>query len=491
MKHYLALARVSSEEQENGFSLDIQEDTLCEWATKNNASIAKIYRVAETAHKSEKRKTFHEMLDYARNNKERVHGLLFYKVDRAARNMKDWIDLVDLRDKHGIEIVCITEPFDETPAGKLNSNMLAAISQFYSDQHSIRTAEGVERRVRTGLFSGRAPYGYKNYRENGRGLIRINPEQADNVRHIYNLYAFHNHSLDSLVTTLRDEGRIYSDKHPDFVRSKLYTILTDRSYIGEIQFRGNWTEGKHEPIIDFATFDRVQVLLGTKTHHRHDSVYGNGLITCGYCGRPVLCETKRKSGREYQYYRCSVYHKGDHPRERINGTELDKQMLAVFDKLKIEDKKVLQWLQRVIRTKMQSEAVDNTTHARELTRQIDQINKDRYTLLTLRMHGEIEPDTYARKDGELRSLSKRLQIRLEGQSQQKTEIGETALRVLELSQHLKEKWVSADVEEKRLILEIVCLNLTFKNASLEITMRKPFDAIVEGLNLKIGAEERT
>lgn len=439
MKNYLALARVSSEEQEHGFSLDIQEDALREWAVKNNANIAKMYRVAETAHKSEKRKTFHEMIAHARKNKSDVDGLLFYKVDRAARNMKDWIDLVELRDKYGIEIVCITEPFDETPAGKLNSNMLAAISQFYSDQLSIRTAEGVERRVRTGLFSGRAPYGYKNYRENGRGLIRINPEQTDNVRRIFELYAYHQHSLDSLVTALQDEGRIYSEKHPDFVRSKLYTILTDRSYIGEIKYRGQCVEGKHEHIIDFATFDRVQVLLGNKSHHRHQSVYGGGLIVCGHCGRPVLCETKYIRGREYQYYRCTNYNKGDHPRERTTGIELDKQMLALFDKLKFEDKKVLQWLQRVIRAKAKTEVADNTAYLHDINRKMGQINKDRDALLTLRMHGEIESDTYAQKDGELRNLLKRLTLQMEGQAQQKTEIGDTAMKVLELSQRLKTK----------------------------------------------------
>ena len=491
MKNYLALARVSSEEQEHGFSLDIQEDALREWAAKNSGNILKMYRVAETAHKSEKRKTFHEMIDYARKKKDKIDGLLFYKVDRAARNMKDWIDLVDLRDKHGIEIVCITEPFDQTPAGKLNSNMLAAISQFYSDQLSIRTAEGVERRVKTGLFSGRAPYGYKNYRENGRGLVCVHPEQADNVRRIFDLYAYHSHSLDSLGAAMRNEGRIYSESHPDFVRSKLYGILSDRSYIGEIKYRGAWVEGKHDTLVDLATFDRVQVLLGNKTHHRHDSVYGNGLIACGHCGRPVLCETKRKAGREYQYYRCSVYHKGDHPRERITGIELDKQMLALFDKLKIEDKQVLQWLQRVIRAKMKTEVEDNTAQLRDITRQLDQINRDRDALLTLRMHGEIESETFTRKDGELRNLAKRLTVRLEGQQQQKTEIGDIALKTLELSQRLKDKWFTADITEKRVILEIVCLNLTFKDPSLYITMRKPFDAIAEGLNLKIGAEERT
>jgi hypothetical protein len=45
----------------------------------------------------------------------------------------------------------------------------------------------------------------------------------------------------------------------------------------------------------------------------------------------------------------------------------------------------------------------------------------------------------------------------------------------------------ADIVEKRVFLEIVCLNLTFKNASLEISMKKPFDVIAEGLNLITGA----
>jgi DNA invertase Pin-like site-specific DNA recombinase len=181
-----------------------------------------MYRVAETAHKSEKRKTFHEMLDYARKNRAKVHGLLFYKVDRAARNMKDWIDLVDLRDKHGIEIVCITEPFDETPAGKLNSNMLAAISQFYSDQLSQRTQAGVERRVQTGLFPGHAPYGYQNFREGGRGLVKVEEREADNVRRIFELYAYHNHTLEMVVETMAAEGRYYRKHRASFKRSKVH-----------------------------------------------------------------------------------------------------------------------------------------------------------------------------------------------------------------------------------------------------------------------------
>lgn len=214
-KNFIALARVSSEEQKKeGFSLDIQEVALREWAAHNNANIIKMYSVAETGHKSEKRKVFYEMIGFARNKKNKVNSLLFYKLDRAARNMKNWAELLELHDKHGIEIICTTEHFDDSPADKLNSNMLASISQFYSDQLAVRTKAGVDRCVQCGLFPGHAPYGYENHRENGRGLVRVNAGEAGNVRRIFELYGFHNYTLESLSEALRKEGCIYREYSP-------------------------------------------------------------------------------------------------------------------------------------------------------------------------------------------------------------------------------------------------------------------------------------
>jgi hypothetical protein len=42
----------------------------------------------------------------------------------------------------------------------------------------------------------------------------------------------------------------------------VHNVLKDRAYIGEILHKGEWYPGKHEPLIDRATWDRVQVLLG-------------------------------------------------------------------------------------------------------------------------------------------------------------------------------------------------------------------------------------
>ena len=60
------------------------------------------------------------------------------------------------------------------------------------------------------------------------------------------------------------------------------------------------------------------------------------------------------------------------------------------------------------------------------------------------------------------------------------ENAELASRVFELSQTLRQRWLTADYAEKRKILEIVWLNCRLVDASLCPTIRKPFDVLAEG-----------
>ncbi|MCD8140366.1 MAG: recombinase family protein [Planctomycetaceae bacterium] len=334
---------------------------------------------------------------------------------------------------------------------------------------------------------GHASYGYENYRENGRGLIRVEEREADNVRRIFELYAYHNHTLEMVVDTMAAEGRYYRKHRASFKLSKVHQILNDRAYLGEIGFHGEWHPGKHKPIIDRSVFDRVQTLLGKRTYFRYDSVYGHNLIACGHCEHPILCEIKRKkSGREYRYYRCSQYNAPGHPKDRAKESDFDKVVLAAFETLRIDDPYVRKWLEEVIRSKSQSQ-VEQTRSDRKLTREeLNKAQKERDALLDMMLKGHIEADMYKRKDKELLSLITHLQIILDGRTRAQTEIGDTAMKLLELSQTLKSKWLAADIPEKRALLEILCLNLTYKNANLVITLRKPFDTLAEGLQMKNG-----
>ena len=55
------------------------------------------------------------------------------------------------------------------------------------------------------------------------------------------------------------------------------------------------------------------------------------------------------------------------------------------------------------------------------------------------------------------------------------------VKAFELSQSLREKWLTADYAAKRRILEILCLNCSLDGVSLVATMRKPFDLLAKGL----------
>jgi site-specific DNA recombinase len=56
-----------------------------------------------------------------------------------------------------------------------------------------------------------------------------------------------------------------------------------------------------------------------------------------------------------------------------------------------------------------------------------------------------------------------------------------AAKVFELSQTLRNQWLTADYPEKRRLLEIVFLNCTLDGVTLVPTIRKPFDVLAEGL----------
>jgi hypothetical protein len=115
--------------------------------------------------------------------------------------------------------------------------------------------------VQEGWFVTRGPYGYRNIRKDGRGMVEIDPIPAENVRRIFHLFANGNHTLDTPIEKLAAEGRQFRPSTQKFARSTLYAILKDRTYIGEILHKGQWYPGKHKPLIDRATWDRVQALF--------------------------------------------------------------------------------------------------------------------------------------------------------------------------------------------------------------------------------------
>ena len=495
-KQFVALARVSSREQEReGFSLDVQEDALRKHAEKNDGVIAKLFRIAETASKHEERKTFKALLAHVKQNAAKIDGLLFYKVDRAARNLFDYVELEKLDSEYHVPFYCVSQPTENTPSGRMHRRLLANMASYYTEQQSLDVKEGMKRRVQSGLFIGHAPYGYRNVKIDLRSLIDVHPENGPKIQQIYDLYAYHGHTLDSLGEALQREGVTFTPSQPVFVRSMLYRILTSRAYIGEVNHQGVWHKGTHTPLVSHSVWERVQGLLGHHVYRNHDLTYAGERITCAHCGHPITGEVKSKATqkhgmREYTYYRCSHYTAKDHPRIRVREEQLDEQILALFDQLKIEDPEIVAWFRHALRESSKEKQSEGRDRNQEFRQQLTDLERQEDSVLQLRVNNEIDTDTFARKKNALREEQHRLKLQLESYERGHAETSDLAIKTFELSQCLRQKYVTADSATKRNILEIVCLNFTLDGVTLVPEIRKPFDVLAKGIEKGNGRGER-
>ena len=202
-KKFVGLARVSSREQEReGFSLLVQVDALEDKARREGGRFVKFFRVAETASKRDERKIFKKLIAYCKKHAGKIDGLLFYKLDRAARNLFDYVELERLESDYGIPIICVTQPTANTPAGRMQRRTLANMAAYYTEQQGLDVREGQARRVEHGLFVGKAPYGYRNVHVDGRGLIEVHPENGRKVQMVFETFVNMDHTLDNLVNAL-------------------------------------------------------------------------------------------------------------------------------------------------------------------------------------------------------------------------------------------------------------------------------------------------
>ncbi len=495
MKRFVGLARVSSREQEReGFSLAVQEDALKRYAATAGGEIVRLFRIAETASKSDERKTYKELIAYAKKNAEELDALLFYKVDRAARNLFDYVELERLESEYGLAFISVSQPTENNPAGRMMRRTLANMAAFYTEQQALDVKEGLARRVQEGWFVGKAPYGYRNIRKDGRCVTETDAAAAKTVRRVFHLYAYEPLTLDALKDRLHREGVNYRPDSPGFARSKLHAMLTDRAYIGEIPFKGQWYPGKQEPLVDRATWDRVQALLGEKIYHAHQMTYAAEFMTCGHCGRAVTGEQiikRSKAGeRRYVYYRCSGYLAKGHPRVRITESEAERQVLALFGRMKVEDPEVRDWFRAVLAAQTHDAQADSRAQREELTRQASLLVAQQDRLLNLRLSEDVDQDTFAKKHTELRDRLASIKLQLDVLDRSHDETAELASKVFELSQTLQNKWETADYSVKRRILEIVCLNCRLDGETLVFSARKPFDVLSEGLDLSKSQGDR-
>jgi site-specific DNA recombinase len=465
--------RVSSKDQEEGFSLAAQRELLEAYAKEHGLKVTGRFEESETAKAGGTRPAFAKMVEFLRPLTSST-VLLVEKTDRLYRNLKDWITLDDLK----VEIHFVKEGTVISPTSHSSQKFLHGIkvlmAKNYVENLSEEVRKGMTKKAKDGAFPSAAPIGYANVADKTIGIVP-DPEHAGLVRELFERAASGRLSAQELTRWARTHG-LRSKKGLTLAKNTICTnILRNPAYAGSFRWGGKIYEGKYEPLVSKATFDRVQRALDGRSRakgHVHQFTYA-GLVKCGTCGGLMSGELKK--GR-YIYYRCagSKGCKRFYPEKLLEG-----ETLRLLSSLQI-DEAVSEWLLGEIE-KLHDEGLDEATMKRLVSRRraLQRLQSQAYEDKLL---GKIDEGFWRERSAawqaELAEINGELQTIENAPS--KADLLAAARKPVELLQVAPTLYVTQEPSEKARLLKTMVSNYTITDGSVSVVLRSPFDVLARG-----------
>lgn len=313
----------TSRDYANGASMETQRQLCYERATALGYTVIEEYvEPGKSAMSIEKRPVFRQMLARIQARRD-VNVVLVYMFERAARNQWEDAVLGIVFQSLGVQLISVTEPMDDTPAGKAMRGMISVFNEMMSTSRGADIKRKMEAAAKRGQTLGRARLGYLNVRDISEGrdirTIEIDTERAPFVKLAFELYATGEYTLNDIVDELTDRGLTTraTAKRPAGPVSvnKVHQMLRDPYYTGVVTYDGEQIPGKHHPLISQELFDKAQEVSrirgksGERRREHHH--YLKGTVFCGQCKqerdidrRLLVQRTVGKNGQEYFYYFC-------------------------------------------------------------------------------------------------------------------------------------------------------------------------------------------
>lgn len=325
-------ARVSSEMQLEGFSLDMQLKEMLDFAAKENWEIVREYVEEGHSAKTDNRPMFQVLLRDAKLRQ--FDGLLVHKLDRLYRNQIELLQFVQMLRQNEITLVSVSERFDfNSISGEMVLSLMGGLGEVYLRNLREETMKGKHGRVLKGLWNGIFPFGYcrgkcsdcqdpngKDYcpnfgkpdQSNSKILI-LHPKDGVGARQIFSLFHTRQHSARSVALTLNQAGYRTRTKKL-FNADTVCDILRNPFYAGWVTYKGEQHPGLHPVLIDQQMFDEVQVIISEHFRAKRNAANGqrffllSGLVRCSHCGGTMCGHTKIRilkdgSRIEVRFYR--------------------------------------------------------------------------------------------------------------------------------------------------------------------------------------------
>ena len=347
---YLRKSR-AEELKTNEETLARHKEQLVSFADKNKLHIVDIFEEVVSGESLFARP---EMLRLLQNVENEIYdAVICMDLDRLGRgNMQEQGAILETFKAAGTKIITPRKIYD------LNDEFDEEYSEFeaFMARKELkiikrRLRAGIKKTVADGGYIANAPFGYDKAIVNNRPSLKPNPQEAEIVKKIFDMYIGGKGSVQ--ISDYINALGIKPRRGSSFNRNTVRYILKNPVYTGKIVWdrkthikksgegaknkviynaENQWTvtDGLHEAIISDEIFNRArEIRLNKGCVPHHTGVIKNplaGLLVCAVCGLKLQMQDDKKKGHP-PHLLCTT--KGC-----CRGTRVDKVENAVIQKLK-------------------------------------------------------------------------------------------------------------------------------------------------------------
>ena len=305
--------RASTDHQE--YSVGDQHKFNLDWAKRNKYKIVKTYSDDGISGGTvAKRPGFLQMIeDITTGRLPDIKALLIWDSFRFSRNMVEFLTYKQMIRQHGISVIAVSEPMVQDEDAQLYIDAInGASGELYLRKLSKDSKRGIRAKVVDRKeHLGFAPFGYRMDR-NARQLVIVDDE-AEWVRYIFQ-QVIDGVPYHQIAKKLNENG-CKTRKGYNWTNTQIRYTLKNRTYCGQLEVNLDGQhgiyDGKHPPIVEKETFDKVQTIMEERAakrkpyeHSTNEYVHWlSGLLRCPYCGGS-FSHQKGYNGRGNRY-RCN------------------------------------------------------------------------------------------------------------------------------------------------------------------------------------------
>ena len=472
MKNYFGYIRVSTAKQgTQGVSLQEQREAISRFADKNSFNIVTWYEERVTAAKSG-RPVFSQMLQLLRAGK--ASGVVIHKIDRSARNLKDWADLGELMDS-GTEVHIANESLDlHSRGGRLSADIQAVVAADFIRNLREETKKGYYGRLKQGLYPRPAPIGYLNV---GKGKPKaLDPIKAPLIRRAFELYSTGRYSLENLSDEMFRAG-LRNTEGRRFSGTRMSEILRNLFYSGIILIKksGDTFPGIHKPIVPKSLFDRVQELLHGRMRRvplRNEHIFRR-LVTCSHCQHHLIGEKQK----QFVYYRC---HGKECPVTCIREDIIECKLLDQLQRLQFNEEESA-YLKDALQDLRQNWDQQRDSSIAAITLAISQ-TQDRLNRLTdAYIDRLLDKESFQTRKMALLSERRESEDKLDNWRDSGASVLSKLEEILELAKSAYSTYKMGFPDEKRELVQAVTSNFWVDQKNVVVMLNSPFNEVVNHL----------